>query len=306
MKKLLLLVIFSFSFYCKAQTSVYHPFPEDSAKWCAYNCSLDWSGYFNGSTYQLSGKILINGNWYSRMLRHEENCEPPSSFCVCGQLNNEHIDTLYIRQDTILKKVWQYFPPNIDSIFFDFDLNVGDTIDASKAAWARNGPVAIVSSIDSILIDGQYRRQFKYHLVSDSNCNDNALIEGIGPNHGFFILPNNCFEYEAALIYFEQNNSILIGNTNFEYYYCHDFTTNIIESFQFSFSISPNPAHDKLNVECNLPNAELKIYDMTGRMVQEEKLHSRLSTVNCQLSSGVYFVKVSNGKKEAVQKLVVE
>jgi len=72
------------------------------------------------------------------------------------------------------------------------------------------------------------------------------------------------------------------------------------------FSFSPNPAHNKLNVECTLQNAELKIYDMMGRVVMEEKVHSPVSTFNFQLPGGVYFVRVSDGEKAVVQKLVVE
>ena len=40
--------------------------------------------------------------------------------------------------------------------------------------------------------------------------------------------------------------------------------------------------------------------------VMEEKIHSPLSTFNFQLSGGVYFLRVSDGEKIAMEKLVVE
>jgi hypothetical protein len=290
---------------------VYHPFPEDSAKWCAYTCSLDRAGFWGG-TYQLNGKVLINGNLYSRMLTHNQYCTPPPGMCICGQLPGT-IDTFYIRQDTATRKVWLYNQStNSDTIFLDFDLNVGDTIDARKAYWASQWTATdtfIVSSIDSMLIDGQYRTKYNYPPVGNTWCN-NSIIEGIGPLHGFFYGANNCFEHENSLVVFSQNDRIVLSSysdtTYAKNYYCHDFTTDITEPNHYSFSISPNPTHNQLNVECNLQNAKLKIYDVMGREVYATTLNSKHQTLNPSLSPAIYFVRVNDGEKVAVQKLIVE
>jgi hypothetical protein len=75
-------------------------------------------------------------------------------------------------------------------------------------------------------------------------------------------------------------------------------------------TIIPNPAHNSftisLNNQSSLNNSQLTIFDVTGRVVHEQKIQSQLSTVNCQLSAGVYFVKVSDGERVYEQKLVVE
>jgi hypothetical protein len=88
-------------------------------------------------------------------------------------------------------------------------------------------------------------------------------------------------------------------------------STDIMEyNLKNSFSINPNPAHDNFTISFNeqvtMDNAQLIIYDLAGREVQQEKIRSQLSTFNFQLSSGIYFVQVSDGEKVAVQKLVVE
>ncbi len=72
------------------------------------------------------------------------------------------------------------------------------------------------------------------------------------------------------------------------------------------FQIYPNPTHSILNVECRMQNAELKMYDMTGRIVLEETLHSPLSTINCPLSTGLYLVRVEAGDIVWQEKVVVE
>jgi hypothetical protein len=302
LKKLLLILLFLCPVFSQAQTSVYHPFPEDSAKWCAYSCTLDFNPWTNQSTNQLSGKVLINSNWYSRVLVHGIGCPNPTA-CVCGHTSGPSAGEYYIRQDTATRKVWMYnASTNFDTIFLDFNLHVGDTIDARKAVWApavnSGPPFWIVSSIDSALIDGQYRKRFNY------GCAD-YLIEGMVPSHGLY-LANNCFEYQASLQYFEHHSHILVGDINTGYYWCHDFTTLIDELNQTSFSISPNPAHDKLNVECNLQNAELKIYDMTGREVLSRGIGNSKLEIGVEFSPGVYLVKVSDGKQQAVQKLIIE
>jgi hypothetical protein len=77
------------------------------------------------------------------------------------------------------------------------------------------------------------------------------------------------------------------------------------------FKIFPNPAHNTLNVEMlseakSVSGVQLIIYDVTGREVMKEEIHSQLSTFNCQLTAGIYLVKVSDGERLYTQKLVVE
>jgi hypothetical protein len=83
-----------------------------------------------------------------------------------------------------------------------------------------------------------------------------------------------------------------------------------IQPQQSSISIYPNPAHDNftitINEELGIGKWDLGIYDVTGRVVHEQKIHSQLSTVNCQLNAGIYFVKVTAGKRVYAGKLVVE
>jgi hypothetical protein len=73
-----------------------------------------------------------------------------------------------------------------------------------------------------------------------------------------------------------------------------------------AFFISPNPAHDKLNVESNLLNAEVKIYDMMGREMLSREIRNWKLEIGVEFSPGVYLVKVSDGKQQAVQKLIIE
>jgi hypothetical protein len=82
-----------------------------------------------------------------------------------------------------------------------------------------------------------------------------------------------------------------------------------LESSFHTFKIAPNPAHNQITISLNefkVQSAELKVFDIMGQLVMEEKIYSPVSTFNFQLSSGVYFVKVGEGEKMAVQKLVIQ
>jgi hypothetical protein len=74
--------------------------------------------------------------------------------------------------------------------------------------------------------------------------------------------------------------------------------------------IYPNPAHNTFTISFNgqltKDNGQLMIYDITGREVYRQKLHSQLSTVNCQLNAGIYFVRAMAGENIFTEKLVIE
>jgi hypothetical protein len=73
--------------------------------------------------------------------------------------------------------------------------------------------------------------------------------------------------------------------------------------------IFPNPAHDNFTITLNqqINNGELKIYDVTGRVVHEQTIINQESEIiNYHLSAGIYFVKVRDGEKAYTQKLVIE
>ena len=82
------------------------------------------------------------------------------------------------------------------------------------------------------------------------------------------------------------------------------FTVNgdgVVEVLSNEFTVSPNPAKSTVNINLN-GNAQVKIYDMTGRCVKDVNVMGS-TTINVEdLNKGIYFVNV-NGK---VQKLVIE
>lgn len=77
-----------------------------------------------------------------------------------------------------------------------------------------------------------------------------------------------------------------------------------------NFKLYPNPANDIIRVKYNFDNnADLLIYDITGKMVKRESLIAGQTDYTlsiADLKSGVYFYSISNGKEimESMKKLI--
>ncbi|HET6226272.1 MAG TPA: T9SS type A sorting domain-containing protein, partial [Bacteroidia bacterium] len=81
-----------------------------------------------------------------------------------------------------------------------------------------------------------------------------------------------------------------------------DYVTGIAttELDKIELSFYPNPANDKVNVvfESNLKNnIELRIYDLTGRLVRSAEFNKNAEIPVADLENGIYtFTCTANGK----------
>jgi hypothetical protein len=77
-----------------------------------------------------------------------------------------------------------------------------------------------------------------------------------------------------------------------------------------AISVYPNPAHSSFAISWNeglkIQIAELKIFDVMGRVVYEQKLNGQSTIIDKQFSPGIYFIKVAAGEKVLTLKLAVE
>ena len=89
-----------------------------------------------------------------------------------------------IRQDITTKSVYfhGYYQSSFanDTLLYTFGLHVGDTVPIKFASAVY--PEKIIS-IDSILINGNYRKRFN----TNGSINNNAWIEGVGSTHFLFM-----------------------------------------------------------------------------------------------------------------------
>jgi hypothetical protein len=315
LKKLLLLLPFLFSFSAKSQTSVYHPFPDSNATWCREYYFGDGTFCTEGSTsIYMNGDTLIETTLYHRLLTYDET---RTYLCFSWSFwgANAFTATYYIRQDTAIKKVWLYDASiNADVTFYDFNIQLGDTLDTSQVWWAAQGPwpPAVITSIDSVLIDGQYRTRYNYGNVSTFLERDTSIIEGIGGMSGLMNPPMG-FESGSHMYLFTQNSQTLYLDTMGwqPSLACYDFTSEIIEtSANSGLSVFPNPFHSTTTIQLphSFSKSTLKIYNTLGSLVNEQSISGKSAVINREgLRDGIYFFHIVNEKGESAGgKFVVE
>lgn len=75
-------------------------------------------------------------------------------------------------------------------------------------------------------------------------------------------------------------------------------------SNSLNFSVFPNPASDKLTIECN-QKASLEILNMEGQIIQTIHNGGKKTTIDLvNLSSGIYIIKAKTDKGITVKKFI--
>jgi hypothetical protein len=89
----------------------------------------------------------------------------------------------------------------------------------------------------------------------------------------------------------------------------NNITTSVTENSLNGISIFPNPTTGLLNIQCNTPNAELKIYNPFGSLILHQTLNSKLQTLNLSTQpKGIYFIELTADNRREVRnylKLIV-
>jgi len=307
-KKLLLIifVIASIAKQSHSQINVYHPFPDSNAVWNeAYTYLQNNTPVNNPQIYFLAGDTIISNVSYSKVLTsgYKYYMTPSNNCCF---YYNQYAGA--IRQDINQRKIYVASP---DSLLYDFNLNLGDTLPLSIINYQGSGNY--VSSIDSILIGITFRKQYHISTNIDPNgfgswdSNYVQLIEGIGSTFGLFSPLSPPFEGGCNLSCYFKNNVVLFTNPNSS---C-DLTVGIHESNTMNrlISISPNPFSSTTTLQSDKPfnNAILTIYNAFGQEVRSLVIgRSPFVIERSGLPSGLYFIRlVEDNKIVATEKLVV-
>lgn len=305
MKKYLLLLTFIILTFKSAnsQTNVYHPFPDSSVMWTGtYWYVSQGSGYctvHNDYNLYISGDTTIGNYSYHKLYsnRHNyANCPPPGDY-------HYGIYSGVLRQDIANKKIYS-IQNDADTLVYDFNLNLGDTLPVTSlndAIWNN-----YITSIDSVLVGNQYRKRF---WISCNTFNGNynnyvALIEGVGSTFGVFapIKPNEImldFSDGYELWCMSLNNQDVwpdTQNTN-----CDLILTieNNITDNKIFISKNPFSSETTLNSVYILKNAILTLSNSLGQEVKRIKniCGQTITLSRDNLSGGLYFFSLTQDNK---------
>jgi|GEM_PF-4303765 len=299
LKKCFLFFISFFLFFSlKAQTNVYFPLPVDSAYWIVTHYEyVNCSGIVEIFNYRIEKDTTINSQTYHVVSRTFN-----STYCTYPCCNND-FSYAYLRQDSLNKKVFCIIPSkgiNNDSILYDFNLNVGDSI--PYGIINSNNLLITVTGIDSFFYEGSYKKQY---LLDPANI---SLIEGIGFTSGL-IEPISDFPIDFHVLTCYVNGDSAVGDYPSPAI-CPLIITGIRENkfTREKIIIFPNPISDfsiihfsEMQYECN----SIIIYNAMGEPVLRKNFPGNEIKINrMEFQPGYYLVEVTSEK--SMQKLYVK
>jgi hypothetical protein len=300
MKKYLLLFIVAIS--TQITYAQYRPLPMQNAEW------VNWGGLyllscpactFVNYKYYTDGDTIINTQTYVKIKKTE-----------IPAINNVNVYPTYtgaIRQDTLNKKIYVILTDSTtERILYDFSLQVGDTLNSVLHDLANDCVgfnVETVSSIDSILINGNYHKIF----YIQGSCSDMSLgyIEGIGSSYGL-IFPNRLDEKESHLSCTKVN-----GQT---YYPSSTSSCDLVTSLtnldaDMAIDVYPNPSYNEINII--IPNAEksttniITLFSPIGQILIREKINSKKHIIDIsEFPQGLYLISISVNEKVITKKIL--
>lgn len=295
----------------KAQTNIYHPFPEDNATWLVDNFSNVCSGYCNSSYYQMLGDTFIGNISYNKIYKRTGPfyyITPPSPWSP-GVLGSNFDNCSYLgglRQDSILKQV--YFIDNNSStekLLCDFNLQVGDTM----PNWYNQYQIGtlVVISIDSIYIGNNYKKKWIFN--NNSTLSAFEVVEGMGWI-GDLLGPLNSPDGEIYLACFngQQLNAHYFDecmvNLN-----CASIIGNQEKQSLYNFSLSPNPMHQRAELRSNrlLNMANCVLFNAQGQMIKSmHGINGKSFWIeNLNLAAGTYFIQLFEAQKLLHQQVIL-
>ena len=259
-----------------AQSNLYHPFAGHGANWVTNSsglssncCCFGMCVFEDESKYYICGDTLIDSKIYTKLYREGRHttyitgppvCPPgcyssTTSFLSLGLMG-------FITQDTLNKKVYfRYYSSQIDQLLYDFDLHLGDTL---PSTMVNQNLTNVVTKIDSVQINGSYRKKYWISCDSDTTnmiChNFTGLVEGFGSDMGLFASLTPNFEFSSYGFY-----NLSSASVN---YLCN--TLDITEpDKQKEINIFPNPSSDFIAIEINKlnhANLRVELYDLLGNL----------------------------------------
>jgi hypothetical protein len=309
LNNLFLFIILINSMFLNAQ---YHPLIDENKTW-VFNTFLYDTRFGNVQEqydfFYFKGDTLLDGIKYNKLYSKQFNYKEASYYSNSQLYGLPYIEDRTIkkpilqallREDIISQQVfYREFEYNYTYIYperlwFDFKIKQDDEVINGEF----NIPNIKVNISDIELLNNEFRKQIYYNYTIE-----NRIIEGIGSIYGFktphWDYPiGDGFYWRTDLICVYNNKENLYGKCDQP-----DYVNNsrFINDKKFEFIIYPNPVKDKLIVDINsrtLQEINIEIYNANGKLIQKVVSYdSKIIIDIANISSGIYFVKISNSKE---------
>ena len=291
MRKYLFVFSLIVVFQSKAQNT--YPFPDTNAYWNMF--SHNWGNLVVENPIGVIGDTIINNTQYIKI------CQ---SIDTLFEFQSNYPFYCAVREED--SKYYFVFPNETSEIlYYDFNMEVGDTIQYPQYSYIWQ-PIALkVNGKDSILIGNNYRKRLSLvnldTISFGSNWQNQIWIEGIGSEFGLRLVHNYTIDNGFATSCLHQNDTLVYLNPQFQA--CYRWTLVGLEENQFQpLKVFPNPTNEQISFELlsdELLQSPFEITDMQGKNYFSSAINSsNFSISTSQFPTGVYFYKIlhSSGK----------
>lgn len=301
MKNLILILFLILTFNLIVKSQRYFPFPTENVNWNVY---LELSIHENPVVknllrYTVHGDTLINQTIYRKLCVETGDTANPKIKSVAGlRENNKKI--YFIGKDFL--GLQHYYT---ELLLYDFSKLVGDTVFHDK----HGSNFSIIENIDSVELDGEYRKRFKVYSSHNYSFKDQEYwIEGIGSIKNGLLghitdIPTCCYHFWEHVC-FKENGHVKYLNSSFSDCFSATLLSSINDNFEFpTINIYPNPFSDKLHID-NIPdnkNLSIQIIDSMGRLVQKKELRTESNTVQMPVIKGIYIVLIMDDNGQIIR-----
>jgi hypothetical protein len=223
---------------------------------------------------------------------HWKGPYPPDEWCHGGSAYL-YLQGL-VRQEGKKMYLWEGHMSNEDALLYDFDLEVGDTLQETYVY--RHYDDFVVTSIDSILVGESYRKVFNLiapYMVSP----EKVLIEGIGFGGGLLDICPFQAEFPSYLECFTLNDT-----TYFPAYGAPCELNVSVPQFPYfvEFKTYPNPVRDQFTIELpqNVIISNVSVVNLLGTKVQVHDCEINTGEITVDmtgLTKGMYVVELARG-----------
>jgi hypothetical protein len=291
MKNSLLPILLLFTITLYSQNYV-----NQTARWKQYQSWFGFSASSNNTTeVYFNGDTMINGLQYLKLWNEVISNYTSITYDSLG--NQVPVTTTntstgfggYFREEN--KKFYLIANGNPEILLYDFDVNVGTTLEsiATNNYCGINYPSLI--NVDTVCIGPIVRK--RWGISSSSYPAASTYIEGVGPNSGFraSICRNGCPECGYGLNLFTMNGDTL-------YYGSCSILPNEINQIENKTNVKVIVLENEIQIIGSKLN-EIFLYNSVGQLVTIfTNINSSLFSIRTTaLQNGIYFVKIKDGNE---------
>jgi len=148
----------------------------------------------------------------------------------------------------------------------------------------QNNQGFITDTVNWVQISGVFTAMGGEQYITIGNFNTDANTDTLNTGIGF-----------SAHYYYIDDVSVI------------DSTTGISEISKENYiKVFPNPANNFLNIECELPDAEIKLFNVLGNEIRKMRLEKEAQIKVSDLCDGIYFIQISTLNGILSKKVIIQ